>query len=173
MSDAGHHHSKFNNHYELGTGMQGYFRTGGVLLAFLAAFPFTHSVEAAFKGNLTVQVDGIRNQRGQLCIRLFSRSQGFPEGSTSGARRQCSKITDNPMTFTFNNLPSGNYAVAVFHDSNGDGKLNRNSLGMPTEGYGFSNNPVYSRTGPPKYGEATFLLAGSNTNVRIRMRYGN
>jgi uncharacterized protein (DUF2141 family) len=148
-------------------------RVGGLLLTVLTVFSVSQSVEAAFNGNLTVQVDGLRNQRGQLCIKLFSSSRGFPEGSESSGKRQCSKITNNSMTFTFNNLPSGNYAVAVFHDSNGDNKLNRNSLGMPTEGYGFSNNPAYSRTGPPKYGEATFLLAGSNTNIKIQLKYAN
>lgn len=152
--------------------MRGYGRNC-LLLASAMAIALSSAAEAAYKGNLTVQVSNLRSQKGQLCIKLFSSSQGFPEGSESGVKRQCSKITDNPMTFTFNNLTSGNYAVAVFHDSNGDGKLNRNSLGMPTEGYGFSNNPAYSRTGPPKYGEAVFLLVGANTNVQIRLRYSN
>lgn len=153
--------------------MQGYGKTGGLLLAIFATFMVAHKAEATFRGNLTVQADGLRSQRGQLCVRLFGNSRGFPDGSASGVKGQCYKISENPMVLTFNNLTSGNYAVAVFHDTNGDGKLNRNSLGMPTEGYGFSNNPAYTRTGPPNYGETTFLLAGSNTNVRIRMRYSN
>lgn len=154
--------------------MQRYGKIGGLLLAVVAVpFMVSRRAEASFRGNLTVQIDGLRNQRGQLCIRLFSSSRGFPDGGERGVKGQCHKITDNPMILTFNNLISGNYAVAVFHDTNGDGKLNRNSLGMPTEGYGFSNNPAYTRTGPPRYGETTFLLAGSNTSIRIRMRYGN
>lgn len=142
-----------------------------ILLALTTA-TITLPVNAAFKGNLTVQVDGLRNQRGQICIKVFSNSQGFPEVSQKGIRQQCTKITDMPMTFNFSNLTSGGYAIAVFHDSNGDSKLNRNSLGMPTEGYGFSNNPVYTRTGPPRYGEAVFLLAGTQTTVKINMKYG-
>ncbi len=153
--------------------MKTYMQKSGLALLLLLGVTIAAPVSAAFKGNLNVQVTGLRNQQGQLCIKLFSNSQGFPEGSQKGTRQQCVKITDNLMKFNFSNLTSGGYAVAVYHDANNDNKLNRNSLGMPTEGYGFSNNPVYTRTGPPKYGEAVFLLAGPNTNVTIKLKYGS
>ncbi len=145
--------------------------TASIFLLAIAGCGVVNSADASFKSNLTVEISGIQNQRGQVCIRLFPSSQGFPDGSTGKATRQCSKISDNSISFTFKNLTSGSYAVASFHDQNGDGKLNRNSAGMPTEGYGFSNNPTSSRSGPPKYGETVFLVVGPNTTIKIRMRY--
>ncbi|UBF28629.1 DUF2141 domain-containing protein [Kovacikia minuta CCNUW1] len=142
----------------------------GVLVT-LAGLTFACSAKADFKGNLNVEVDGLQNQKGLLCVKLFSGSQGFPDSNEKAIKRQCVKISDMPMTFSFKNLTSGSYAVAVYHDLNGDGKLNRNSLGMPTEGYGFSNNPAPSRSGPPKFGNCVFLLAGPNTRVNIQMKY--
>jgi uncharacterized protein (DUF2141 family) len=137
----------------------------------LAAVTFACSARADYKSNLTVEVDGLQNQRGQLCVKLFERSQGFPDSNEGAVKRECVKITEVPMKLNFKGLPSGSYAIAVFHDINGDGKLNRNSMGMPTEGYGFSNNPAPSRSGPPAYGKAVFLLAGPDTVIRIQMKY--
>ena len=151
--------------------MLNFLKLASVSLLAIAGCALVDSADASFKGNLTLEVNGIQNQRGQVCVRLFSGSRGFPDGATGKVTRQCSKITDNSMTFTFKNLTSGSYAIAAFHDQNNDGKLNRNSVGMPTEGYAFSNNPAITRSGPPKYGETVFLLAGPNTNLRIRMRY--
>lgn len=130
------------------------------------------TAQSKFKGNLTIEVGGLQNQKGFLCIRLFTESKGFPEGDGKSTKRECVKITEEPIRFSFKNLTAGSYAVAAFHDANGDLKLNRNAAGMPTEGYGFSNNPAI-KTGPPKFGQTVFLVAGPNTGVKIQMKYGN
>lgn len=145
-------------------------RFGAFFFATLLNLVLAESALAQFKGNLIVEVDSLNNQKGEVCFKLFSGSQGFPDGNESAIKRQCVKITNKSLIITLNNIPSGSYAVSVFHDLNGDRKLNRNSLGMPTEGYGFSNNPVVSR-GVPDYGECIFLVAGANTSIKIGMKY--
>jgi uncharacterized protein (DUF2141 family) len=126
--------------------------------------------QAQGKGRLTVEIDGLRNRRGQVCLRLYSGSRGFPDGSQNVVQQRCVKLSGDPLAVTFGNLTAGSYAVAVIHDANGDNKANRNGLGIPTEGFGFSGNPVI-RTGAPKFGEAAILVAGPNTNIQIQMRY--
>ncbi len=141
-------------------------------LLVLGSLVFACHAEAQYKGDLTVQVEGLKEQKGLLCYKLFSGSQGFPDSNEKAVKKDCIKITEEPMKLSFKNLTAGSYAVAVFHDTNGDRKLNRNSAGMPLEGYGFSNNPAV-KTGPPKFGQAVFLVAGPNTGIRIQMKYGN
>lgn len=145
-------------------------RISAVLLSLLGTLIVSGSAQAQLKGSLTVEVDGLSSQKGLICLKLFSGSRGFPNSNESAVRRQCSKITETPATVTFKDLNLGSYAVAVYHDLNGDQKLNRNLLGMPTEGYGFSKNPVV-RTGPPKFGDAVFLLVGSTTSIKVQMQY--
>lgn len=145
-------------------------RHSGFFFATLFILMLADSARADLKGNLIVEVDSLNNQKGEVCFKLFSGSRGFPDGNESAIKRQCVKNANNPSIITLNNIPFGSYAVSVFHDINGDRKLNRNSLGMPTEGYGFSNNPIVSR-GVPKYGECIFLVAGSNTKIKINMKY--
>ena len=121
-------------------------------------------------GNLTVEINGFRNREGQACVSLFASSQGFPNNRKNVVQRQCHKITSVPLTVNFRNLKAGNYAVAIIHDTNGDGTLNRNDIGMPIEGYGFSRNPEI-RTAAPKFNDATVLIAGPNTNVQVQLIY--
>jgi uncharacterized protein (DUF2141 family) len=122
------------------------------------------------KSTLTVEVDGIKNKKGLLCLRLFSKSQNFPGGAGAASTKDCMAITDQTIKIPFRNLTPGSYAVAVFHDENGDRTLNRNGAGMPTEGFGFSNNPII-RQKAPSFGQAIVLVAGPNTGIKIQMKY--
>jgi len=132
---------------------------------------FSPPANAQLKGNLTIQIKGLDSLQGQVCLSVFSSSQGFPDGGDKNTRRRCLKVTEEETSVSFPNLPAGSYAIAVYHDQNNDNKLNRDSTGIPLEGYGFSNNPII-RTGPPKYGSCVVLVAGPDTEITIRMRYG-
>jgi uncharacterized protein (DUF2141 family) len=145
-------------------------RVSLLLLAFVGNLAWAFSAKANFKGNLTVEIDGFKNKQGQVCASIFAKSQGFPNDRDRVLQRQCTRITDIPIKLTFENLPAGSYAVAAMHDSNEDSKLNRNSLNMPTEGFGFSKNPEV-RTSAPKFNDAAIFLAGPNTTIQIHLKY--
>jgi uncharacterized protein (DUF2141 family) len=71
----------------------------------------------------------------------------------------------------FANLRPGTYAVAVVHDENGNGRLDRNLLGVPSEGYGVSNNRTYSLSSP-KWDESKFTVTANEPAVlRVSLRY--
>jgi uncharacterized protein (DUF2141 family) len=119
---------------------------------------------------LTIKVEGLRNQKGQLCVSLFGDSQGFPTKSHLAIETKSVEITGIPSQVIFDNLEPGNYAVAILHDENGDGQLNCNFLGIPTEGFGFSQNPAI-RVGVPKFAESTFIVASPKTNIQVKLNY--
>ncbi|MEC4816969.1 MAG: DUF2141 domain-containing protein [Scytonema sp. PMC 1069.18] len=119
---------------------------------------------------LTVEIEGLRNQKGQVCLSLFASSTGFPDNATKAVENRCVAITAKTLSVTFQNLRPGSYAVAVLHDVNRDNTANRNGLGIPLEGFGFSENPVIL-TSPPRFNDAAVLVAGSNTNIQIRLNY--
>jgi uncharacterized protein (DUF2141 family) len=132
--------------------------------------PRIHSAQAA-SGSLAVSIGGLRNAKGQVCLSVFNSSRGFPGNGGNALQSKCVNANkDGSVTVSFSGLKSGSYAVAVLHDENADGQANRNRLGIPTEGFGFSRNPAL-RAGPPKYSEAAFLAAGSKTAIQIQMTY--
>ena len=70
----------------------------------------------------------------------------------------------------FVDIPRGTYALAVVHDEDMNGNLDINWLGIPTEGYGFSND-VKARFGPPSFSAASFLYDGQDMKMTISLHY--
>ena len=73
-------------------------------------------------------------------------------------------------TITVNNLPPGTYAAQVFQDVNDNHKVDRNPLGIPKEGVGFSNDaPIH--LSPPKFKDAAFEHGDEPQTIQIQLRY--
>ena len=71
----------------------------------------------------------------------------------------------------FENVPVGNYAVSVIHDANSNNKFDTNFMGIPTEGYGASQNKL-PFAAAPKFDANKFSVAGNATTmVTIKLRY--
>jgi uncharacterized protein (DUF2141 family) len=116
---------------------------------------------------LTVSVSGLKPLKGDLYISLHSRPEYFQVADSAQMKK---KITVNQETefISFDKVPQGKYAIAVYHDENLTGALETNEMGIPKEGYGFSTkNKVL---GKPKFEQAAFELIGNDT-VEIKMIY--
>ncbi len=146
------------------------FQVGIALLSVISNLAFLPSAEGSINSNLSVTVNGLKDQKGQVCFSLFSSSRGFPSNDKRAIKAQCVKLGDSNVKLNIPSLKAGTYALAMFHDKNGDGKLNTNALGIPKEGFGFSRNPRIL-TGPPKFGDSAVFVVGSSTNIQIDMNY--
>jgi uncharacterized protein (DUF2141 family) len=144
-----------------------------VLLAGVFSINFAQNVSAKPATTLTVVVDGINNQNGEICMGVYSSPKGFPFDTNRVIKSACLKPTGRTVTHVFSGLQAGNYAVAVVDDQNGDRKLNKDFLGIPKEGFGVSQNPTVSIfTGAPSFQDASFFLApNQNTTINISMKY--
>lgn len=215
--------------------------------------------------SLTVEITGIKNASGEVCINLFSGNEGFPDNEESIVEKQCiAAVETNPDTtspaevqpespaelpaevqsdegaavtptselaeipgpvmeniieglannasnpdtgldtgldtgnrranaeepatnaasnplddvvitqavlaITFTAIAPGTYAVSVLHDENEDGQLNTGTFGIPTEGFGFSQNPDI-RTGAPDFSEAAIVVVGTKATTQVELIY--
>ena len=127
------------------------------------------SVQAQQGAKLTVVIDGLRHQSGQVCLRVYANEQGFPASAKGVVQSGCTKVTGTVASKEFYGLKPGKYAVALYADKNSDSKLNTNFLGIPSEGFGISNNPK-AKTRAPKFTEASFNLS-QNKTIKITMQY--
>jgi uncharacterized protein (DUF2141 family) len=123
-------------------------------------------------GTLTVRVTGARNTKGKIGVTLFQDAQGFPDDTSKAVRQQSVDIDPNTMSaqVTFKDLPRGAFAVSVLHDENGNGKMDKNFVGIPKEGYGASNNPKKKKRAPT-FDEAKFSLNTSEQTIEITLIY--
>ncbi len=121
-------------------------------------------------GNLHIEVTGLKNLKGQVGILIFDNEDGFPMDHGKSIKNVLVPIGGDMVKYTFENIPFGEYAVAVMHDENMNDKLDTNFLGIPKEGTGVSNN-VRSSLRAPKFSESKFNLTGENITTTINLNY--
>jgi uncharacterized protein (DUF2141 family) len=120
------------------------------------------------KSTLVVEVSNLRNAKGRVAVAVFASEDAFPEQSRA-LRGKLASIRGGRAKVTFKGLKAGTYAIAVLHDENKNDKMDFNFLGMPLEGYGFSNN-ASAMFGPPSFEDASFRVKGKTTS-KIRTKY--
>lgn len=93
---------------------------------------------------------------------LFNSKASFTRDAVVGKAVQ---IKNSKAVWKLSTLPPGKYAAAVFHDKNGNGKMDKSILGIPKEKYAFSRN-ARARFGPPSWEKASFtILEGANSET--------
>jgi uncharacterized protein (DUF2141 family) len=115
--------------------------------------------------SLEIEITGMQGVEGQVLVALFDRAETWLTRPV-----QARKLTpggDGTLRLRFDDLPEGQYAYSLLHDLNGNGRMDFNLIGMPTEAYAFSNNA--GRFGAPKFEEASFTLAG-DLRQRVSLR---
>ncbi len=134
------------------------------LAAFLAAALAVLAAPApAAAADLSVEVDGVEPGAGRVFVALCTGSLA-EEACRIG---QSGPAAAPSLRFGFTDVPPGTYAVAAFQDLDGDGRLGRTGLGLPTEPYGFSNGA--GRRGRPDFAGAAFRLPEPGTSLRVRL----
>jgi uncharacterized protein (DUF2141 family) len=119
-------------------------------------------------GSLTIIVKNTSDNQGTIRAALYKTPKEFPMGKAFKIVE--GKITDKRSVMTFENLVEGEYAVALLHDRNDNKKMDYNFLGIPTEGYGFSNN-VRAVLSPPTFEQAKVpLLPNARVTITISMQ---
>ena len=120
---------------------------------------------------LSITIEGVRSSQGQMTASLY------PDDKTkflakNGALKVWRVAAESPMTKMCIWLKApGAYGLAVYHDANGNGRLDLGMLG-PSEDYGFSRNPriLFSK---PSLASVRFSTTGAETDLHIRLDRGH
>jgi uncharacterized protein (DUF2141 family) len=133
--------------------------------------PAVASAQSSPCPGIHVKVLDIRNSAGTIGCALFDSPVGFPiEFLRYATNIMVIKIRDTQASCDFVDIPPGTYALAVIHDENMNGKLDTNWWGIPTEGYGFSND-AKAMLGPPSFSAASFPYGGQDMKLTISLHY--
>lgn len=134
----------------------------------LMTFFMQHPLQEEKRFSIILNVSQIENEDGVIRALLFSDPDGFPDQPEKALKSATSKIRGTQAEIQFGNLPEGNYAISVIHDTQEKGKLRTNALGIPKDGYGFSNN-ASGTFGPPSFKKASFRV-DKNVEVAIKLQ---
>jgi uncharacterized protein (DUF2141 family) len=138
-------------------------------LAILVAFTTNGGTMIAQDGILRVRMTGLENQNGKVVVQLFDSGEGFPTKPAKALRTSTTLIVGDSAFVEFSGLPFQHYAVSAYHDENGNGKLDTNFLGIPSEPVAASNN-AKGNFGPPSFDDAKILLDAPRKQITITFK---
>jgi uncharacterized protein (DUF2141 family) len=117
---------------------------------------------------LTLVVDGMSSDEGNLGVLVFNSPKGWAEDRAAALRDIAVPAVKGAQTLAIPNLPPGKYAVASIHDLNKNHKLDKNFIGMPKEQWGMSNNPHATIKAPPI--EKAMVVVEKDTEIHIKLQ---
>jgi uncharacterized protein (DUF2141 family) len=116
---------------------------------------------------VTVKITGLRSEKGQVKIAVFNSSASWL--GDHPAYSSTIEVDSRAVIWKLTGVPYGEYGLAVFHDENKNGKMDKNGLGIPQEAYGFSNN-MRVIFGPPKWEKSKVVVNAATTDIAIEVK---
>jgi len=131
-----------------------------------AALALGFAATSALAADLTIEIAGVADAKGSVYVALYDKSDTWMKKAfkTSGA-----EAAKGSTIVVFKDLPEGDYAFSVFHDENGDKKMARNAMGMPTEPWGFSKDAM-GMFGPPSFDEAKVSVPAEGARAVVNLK---
>lgn len=125
---------------------------------------------AALAADLDVTVKDVRNDAGSVRIAVYDSAASFLKRPQAKVVQQA-KANAGDVRFVLHDLPAGKYAIVSFHDEDNSGQVVIGPLGIPTQGFGFSNDPSTTE-GPPAFSQAAFDFDGkTNKAISFSLNY--
>ncbi len=118
-------------------------------------------------GTIILRITGLRSEKGQVRIAVFNSSETWL--GDHPAYNATIDVDGQSLSWRLTDIPYGDYGVAVFHDENKNGKMDKNLLGIPLEPYGFSNNQRVN-FGAPKWDKSKFAVRIPTTEISIEVK---
>jgi len=140
--------------------------------AAMAAMPLPQiqgAANASEASSILVEIDGLRSNRGQIMACMTANPKTFPDCQKDPQARHITVPAANGETVQFRDVPQGRYAIALFHDENGNGRMDKMMM-LPKEGFGFSRDAPL-QFGPPRFGAASFQVGATQLKTAIKVRY--
>ena len=124
---------------------------------------------AAAGVDVSLNVSGLRNVKGQLMVCLTKNPKAFPDCSKDPSAIKKLVPASSAANVAFSGITPGTYAAALVHDENANNKMDLR-LFLPKEGFAFSRNPAIGM-GPPKFKSAAFAVGNVDVKQAVKMKY--
>ncbi len=134
----------------------------------LTFLSFVTTIASATAADITITVQGVRNDAGKIAALAFVKADGFPDRVALAKAQSQVNAQKGAVTLVLKNVPEGKVALTILHDEDGDGKLKRNIVGIPQEGVGMTGKPLGNRA--PKFEDAVTEING-NQKIDITLKY--
>lgn len=114
--------------------------------------------------SIRVDIENFKSNKGKAFVALYDSEKNWLEKRCKG---EIIAIQDQKATVVFEHVTAGTYAVSLFHDENGNGKMDANIFGIPKEPTACSNNAT-GRFSPPTWDDASFVVEDAPLKLKIQ-----
>ena len=132
----------------------------------LIIFFLQSAVSTICAQSLSVIVGNVKNSKGYIRVAVYNSKETFMKQQVAIGE---ARATEGQVVVTIDKLRDGDYALSIMHDSNNNEKLDTNLIGLPKEGFAFSNDAM-GTVGPPTFKEASFRVQGPTAHA-VKLRY--
>jgi len=125
------------------------------------------------QAKLEIEISNIRSSSGHILVSLFNSPKQFPRKAPAiwkDIQLKKDKLKNQTLKMTFDSLPPATYAVALLDDEDGSGDMEYTKLGIPLEGFGFSNDARPLLSCPP-YKKCKFEIKDGTNKIKIKICY--
>ena len=144
-------------------------RTLLIAILFSWILPWLFSAPPPSKSTLEIRFEGIRTSKGMIAIGINTSEEGWPRKPQMELQWVKGELKDGVFVARIPDLPYGTYAVSVLDDENSNLEMDM-VLGIPKEGWGFSENPPF-KLSAPKFSECAFKINQPVHQITISLRY--
>jgi uncharacterized protein (DUF2141 family) len=125
--------------------------------------------KATTAADIIVNLNNVENDEGQVMVSICPEA-GFMKDFKKCWKSETASASQGVMRLVFNDVPAGDFAVMAYHDMNANNRLDTGLFGIPSEGWGVSNN-ARGRFGAPSFKDAAFTVGSDDIELSIRLRY--
>ncbi len=136
------------------------------IIAVVAMVIAMTNTQAQVANKLKIIIKNFESAEGILRVGLYNSKESYM--NVSFKKSEIAVTNQESIELILDDLPKGKYAISIYHDSNANGELDKNFIGIPTEDYAFSNN-ADGRFGPPEYELCVFELSDGETTQVINL----
>ena len=119
------------------------------------------------QGRLSLTITNIKAKQGVVSVALFTNASDYLK---KPAFTKSIPASDSKVIVAFEALPRGTYAISVMHDTNNNGKLDTNFMGIPKEGFAFGNNAT-GMMGPASFEKASIIIESGDVQQAIALKH--
>lgn len=135
-------------------------------LALFLAAALAAGTAPARAADLTVRVDKVQSDKGQIMLALYDKAADFLKRPV---RTISVPATSVSTTLVLTDVAPGEYGFAVYQDANDNGRLDTNPMGIPIEPIAFSND-AQGHMGPPTFDAVKLAVPAAGANVSVKLR---
>ncbi len=131
---------------------------------------FSNSNPSPKTDTLHIKVSNIASGQGIISMALYDKQETFCKEEGFVSAQNFTIDSSGEVVVQMDDIPYGTYAIAMYHDVNSNGKMDKNVIGIPKEPYAFSNK-VRAKWSEPTFDETKFTFEASSTSHEVEIRY--